>query len=731
MMTATQESKEFRPVVGLKETGANVTLDATVPNNAGPLHGPGEISGCADQEIGAPISEAQMPAGVAPRKGHSSPDRCASDNIVELFDGAVGKPPDDWRTEEANKRLKILEKFDELTSPLVCGECDSCKGGNPDGCIDKGQGLSKAEAVKKIGVGYATFWRWKTRFDKDGFNGLLPKTESCGRHSWLRKLNLTPEELKFLMERCQGIHLDTDSVTTALRVFANSNECPPRLAEVILNPNRTSKHHIPESIREAAKVAKPVKDAHRGPRRLSLQGIYIPRKLDVIPGDVFTSDDTTPIWAWWVPWRECEEYPFGVKLMQGQFLPIMDIPSQDTPCGVLIGREKSSYRAADIWHLFGHCFEQVGLPRLGFQLERGSWEANVIRGQEVTYEVDEVSLSRRIGGLRQLPCNPHDKMPEGFIWPKTLQTFTSYLPKSKPIEAWFNRSQMLEGTLWGCLGRDQMRKPFEKTKKLFQECSRPRSKVDPRNYFLSHTEILDRVQKLLDYLRNEPMEGRVFKGIPRVNFEAAISEFPLWRLPEELRWMYRRDWTVLTITKGWARVRITHPVTGEQDSVFYCNPRVFAEIEGKQVAVYYDRQDCTQPAQIVAASRFTINGTIYEPGEHICEADYFDPPGMFLGASRTGFEIAKAWRSAVMSTYFTLVKHAPSRELPAEIAQRRVDSKGSTPATPTIVDGRPAAVQAPRSALAPATPEQLAKQSNRISRQAALAARLQTLSGDE
>jgi hypothetical protein len=69
-----------------------------------------------------------------------------------------------------------------------------------------------------------------------------------------------------------------------------------------------------------------------------------------------------------------------VKLMQGQFIPVMDVASQCVVSYVLIAREKSSYRASDIWHLFGHTFDQVGLPRLGWQLERGSWEANIIRG---------------------------------------------------------------------------------------------------------------------------------------------------------------------------------------------------------------------------------------------------------------------------------------------------------------------------------------------------------------
>jgi hypothetical protein len=52
---------------------------------------------------------------------------------------------------------------------------------------------------------------------------------------------------------------------------------------------------------------------------------------------------------------------------------------------------------------------------------------------------------------------------------------------------------------------------------------------------------------MLDYLNNEPMEGEVFKGIPRINFEARSPSgrcFSFAGVPEleELRWLYRRDW---------------------------------------------------------------------------------------------------------------------------------------------------------------------------------------------
>ena len=48
---------------------------------------------------------------------------------------------------------------------------------------------------------------------------LLPGTARCGRDSWLDKLKLTPEQLQEMMSEVQGINLDTESVTSALRAM--------------------------------------------------------------------------------------------------------------------------------------------------------------------------------------------------------------------------------------------------------------------------------------------------------------------------------------------------------------------------------------------------------------------------------------------------------------------------------------------------------------------------------
>lgn len=613
-------------------------------------------------------------------------------------------PRDEWRIAEANRRHEILQAFDALLA----------------------RGLSKAKAVKQLGESYVSIWRWKKRFEARGYNGLIPDTDRCGRKTVFEKLGITQEQIQQIINEVQGINLDVKSVTGALRLFANSDRCPADLAKIILDPNRCSKHAIPPSLRSAAKLPESTRLAHEGPRALSLGGIYTPRKMDVLPGDIFSADDTTPIWAWWVPWYESEEYPFGVKLLQGQFIPVIDVASQCCITYVIIAREKSSYRAADIWRLFGHTFDQVGLPRLGWQLERGSWEANVIRGQEVAYQDGEISYSRRVGGLRQLPTNVSETRRAADErlknYPATLQTITSYLPKTKSIEAWFNRSQNLEATLWGSLGRDQMRQPFERAKKKFQQCQR--GAADPREHFLSYSELCSRLNGLIGYLNREPMEGEVFYGVPEQRFAQAIAADPLFQSPAELRYLYARDWAVVTITNGWARVRLTDPIEGRRYSLFYCNPTVFAGKEGEQVAIYYDRDNFEQPAQIILA----------RTGEYLCQAEYADRKGSFLDGDCSGHDMRKLWRNAVMSAYGTLVKHAPSRQLPEEIAARRTGSAdvlvgetptpaGRMPALP-VQDGRPAPLAtrpSPIFGITPPTEEQRIARRNSLRAEAQLA----------
>jgi hypothetical protein len=236
-----------------------------------------------------------------------------------------------------------------------------------------------------------------------------------------------------------------------------------------------------------------------------------------------------------------------------------------------------------------------------------------------------------------------------------------------------------------------MRRPHEKAKKTYE--AGKRGALDPREHFLSQSEITRRLHDIITYINHEPMEGEVFRGVPAQLWAKGVAENPLLTMPEESKWLYRRDWVKARITSGWARIRLTDPQTGYRYSLFYSNPEAFAPREGQEIVVYYDRENFEAPAQIIDRD-----------GNYLCTAQYFDRKGSFLDGDRTGHDIRLAWKNAVMSGYATTVAHAPSRQVPAEVAARRALRPGGHSASRLDVgtDGMAAPRTAPAARTAPA-----------------------------
>ena len=68
-------------------------------------------------------------------------------------------PTDNFRYREAKRRLDLVTICKSLLS----------------------QGFSKKEASKQIGESATSLTRYLNAFDAHGFDGLLPKTDRCGR----------------------------------------------------------------------------------------------------------------------------------------------------------------------------------------------------------------------------------------------------------------------------------------------------------------------------------------------------------------------------------------------------------------------------------------------------------------------------------------------------------------------------------------------------------------------
>jgi hypothetical protein len=544
-------------------------------------------------------------------------------------------PRTDHQHAEANRRLALLTRLAEMERA-------------------QGDAFSLRRAAAPLGVSFSSLSRWRAAYLEYGFDGLLADDPVPGSRSLLAKIDPGQEHLDAIKAKS----LDTRSVTTAARHYAHDPACPPALSEAILAP-RKSKQSLPRSLRDAITPSQPLRDLHHGPRRLSLNSLSVPRKVDILPGDIFCPDDTTPIWGYWVGVPESEQYPFGKMLLQGQLLIAIDVASQKAISFALIARDTAGYRACDIWSWFGAVHDSPGLPRLGWQMERGTWESHLIAGVECEYQAGETTLSRRLGGLRMLPSNPcPEARPEALrdmftCFPKTLQTWTSFLPKTKSIEAFFNRSQQLEGMLYGCLGRDQQRAPMERAKKIYNACRR--NAEDPGHHFLEQTEILNRLRSLIDWLNHEPIEGTVFHGVPEILWQNAVRDLPLYRPPEESRYLFLRHWAKTRVHKGMIRL---HPAA--HAPLEYFSPDL-AHHEGQHVLCYYDAFNLELDAEILSC----------RTGERLCSAPFFARVGQFNDTSRHGLDAQKQYREIVRSAYADLTPLIPSRQLPPEIKARR------------------------------------------------------------
>lgn len=291
-------------------------------------------------------------------------------------------------------------------------------------------------------------------------------------------------------------------------------------------------------------------------------------------------------------------------------------------------------------------------------------------GVEVEIGEGELSVAQRIGGLRMLPSNvtaAHRQMHgEDFKFADTLQIFTSYLPKTKPIEPWFDRSQSLEGMIWGNLGRDQMRRPNEAAKKRFE--SGKRGALDPRLHFLSGVELLKRLRQCVDFVNTEPMEGEVFRGVPKLLWDQSIRENPLLVLPEDSQYLFRRNWAVGRITRGMVGLK-RKDENDRTTTTYYCHPERFLQLEGRQVLAYWDHEDIAAPAQIHDA----------ETKAFLCLADHQPRKGMFFDGGTAGHENRRRYNNAVTTLYADVAEHAPSRQVPQEILERRAAAAAAAP----------------------------------------------------
>lgn len=545
------------------------------------------------------------------------------------------------------------------------------------------QALESADARGRIpwdavaratGQSRASVIRWVKRYKADGLAGLLDRCTNSGRKSAADKLRLALGDAEFnrLVKEVQGRNYDYKSNSLAWRKTALDESAPAPVRELFarIMQKHSSKHSIPRSLRQLTDVNPAQRLLHQGRRAFKLSGVYINRRPDIIPGDVYVSDDETDIVYCAVKTAVCEKYPHGYKLMQVQCFPMLDVASQYVGSFAMVARERGSYRATDLWAFFGHAIRDMKLPRIGFQFERGTWESNIIRGVKVDYDPEEPTARQRIGGLEMLPNRilPWHREHAGAdlsILGTTLKIFTSYLPKSKSVEGWFNRSQRLRQAIWGYAGRDQRKTPQEKILKLAGACQR--GTENPAEHFMLMEELYDAYGRSIQELNQDRMEGEVFSGVPQQVWEEWTTKAGCEQLDMHpaSAWMYKNMWAQGVVKGPFIRARLTDELTRARYTEVWSSATDLHAYDGKTVLVYWDRDDIDSPAVI-------IDG---RTGDFLCEAEHFDKPGMFLDDDMTGLRIVKEWERFNCTLYGNVKKFIPSLRKPEGVRQRQAETR--------------------------------------------------------
>lgn len=399
-----------------------------------------------------------------------------------------------------------------------------------------------------------SFERWHDRWIRGGktlSSVTMQKQGRCGRKP-LAAL-LATAQISAARAACNEYG---GMVAPAARLLLSDPELPAELKErLVARPS--SKSYVAPSIRKALWVPRLLVSRHHGAKQARIDGAYTIRDWDqVAAGEVWQSDDLTLPVYWWV---EHNREP-GFIIMQGQWLPMVDLGSQKILSHILIARETRQYTADDIWALVGKTIRAWGVPTFGFYFERGAWEASRLKGVRTGIEVYE-----REGALADLGCRvKHATTPNG-----------------KVIEGLFEHLQREMQRLPGYRGRLAVLEKFEKLEADVAACRR--KQCHPRDIGLLHisqmSAELSRVGAAWNQARND---GKTCKGLcPDDVWGNKLPDGGLRALPDQAAFMLYANMSIVKVTRNGVRVQC-----GNQP-LCWDNPQVLTRLQGREVMVWY------------------------------------------------------------------------------------------------------------------------------------------------
>lgn len=426
-------------------------------------------------------------------------------------------------------------------------------------------GMTASSAASHLGISPVTLCRLrqaKTMADESGNPRLLLPGKSTGRKPLCKPSADELRELRAIYVR-SNLSTGKGSKTMAARLFAASPECSPALRDAILR-QRSSKHSLPKSLRDAMTVAPSLNTYHRSPNETRLAGMYCPGQLRMAredgeerrlhAGERQSWDDASINFCVAVPWPwggdRCSD-KWGVKVGRFQLLAGIDDASDYCPGYSYVCRPLQSYRAEDSTAAMMRVWRDSYLPK-SVMIEGGVWQSNRAMRFYNQVGVSHISAKGR----------PHMKL----------------------IESYWNRLwSILSLKADGQIGR--YRGEMERENKILMQCQA--GTMDPREVFPLITGALAAIGEGIEYLNVAPVESKKYGSwVPSERHAADLAMYPRMQLDSGLAWTVAPEIHTRKTYRGMVAVKVESPLGYPFPYHFACDD--LHEYSGRLVTVYFD-----------------------------------------------------------------------------------------------------------------------------------------------
>jgi hypothetical protein len=360
--------------------------------------------------------------------------------------------------------------------------------------------------------------------------------------------------------------------------LAEVPECPEDIRAAVQARDKAGRAIVPPRVARQIIVAPSIVRQHRSPRAHSLDTLTAPgsqrryfnadagERQIMQAGDWFGGDDATPGIAVCVPCSEvntpCSQ-KYGVLLGRFQWLAYHDCRTDKLLAHDYVVRPRGSYRAEDVVNGIGMVTRAWGIPRRGWQLEGGTFNALLVR-----------HCLEMLG----------------------VQHWRTYSPHQKAIESIFNRVWTRLALQFPHADMGRYREENEANCAVYEACKR--GNKDPRQYFPALPLLLSAFDEEVTRHNTKRIVSEQYgQWVPDELFGQSVLQAPLRPFSAEMDYIFR-PFAVERKVRGML-VRCRVPMFEDFSVPYEFHASWMPMHDGKRVRIHFDPRDPKAVAKVI------------------------------------------------------------------------------------------------------------------------------------